>query len=304
MSPVAIERGKYMDTENKTVEKPKAHVIETSCKDCVFADYASSMEPNGRWPHSCMLGKLERFEEIGAKVELITEGSDSYYKIKDRICMFCRDKNSDWGKEVPEGERVATVLEEVKPKFTAVMIFNEGDHLSSLEGVLDRLYNQTIKPYQLLVVNNQSFIPAHDITKLFQEKYADLFNQAPSVQTIFTRNEDGTPYHNDELMDLYGIFPLNCLHILPHNLIENLSNFLNDRLDRFVACSNSFIEVYQTYIAKAYRGNMPFTIKLTDDEENPPSFLLLKDKINYVAEKTGKQYMVKSLQEIMWPSPI
>lgn len=122
-------------------------MINTSCKDCVFAEYS------GKTQTGCSLGRLDLFREKGVNVlECYDDSEKEFYVIQNRACSYCR--NSEWAKNVPENEWKNKAEKESRIKYQAIIIANNS--LDEIEKTCNSIASQDIPPlhYTVIFKNN------------------------------------------------------------------------------------------------------------------------------------------------------
>ncbi len=289
-------------------------MIKTSCKECVFATIHLSkvlLDPNKKneaKQDGCMLGKLERFKEIGTSIKEV----DGFAEIQGRICMFCRDQK--WVKEkgVKGSIAVKAVNEEAQIKHTYVVLYNTEDNINFLFETLEDIEHQSITPFEVYIINNshryKESQKIFDFTNnLFVNKGSVFF-----VQTIFNKftGRDGDAdvnYDNDYLMDLYlpkikgnWFTIVQVPQKINNDFTKNLNDIINVKLEKFVALLPSYGlsgSTFQTYAARVLGGNRP------DPNVEGLPLLSLIEKLNYAEEhkeegSAFQEIMTKNLEEV------
>lgn len=262
--------------------------MKTSCKDCFFATWNEDKQVG------CSIGKLDKHRELGFKV---VENNNSF-EIIDKICTFCVNKNDEAIKNKSNEDAYKLIREKVALKFTAVVDFREGNTIGDLDDFCNSINRESVKPHQIVVVNNQKKITAHQISD-FLKQY-DLPHY--QVQTLFIRDLEGKPYHIGALMDLYfpnikgnffGVYSLP--YSFPSGLLSDIDKSITDDMDRFVAIlsESGNGNIFMSYAAKACRFNLPYDV---GTEEEPKVLDLLVDKLQYLAEKNKEEGFVRRMK--------
>ena len=93
---------------------------DTICRDCVFADiYATTGSfGNDKMQKGCKLGFLKKYqekteitEELETIKEDIFETKFTYYRIKNRLCIGCRNKDWESKLTIPKEKQIEKELE-------------------------------------------------------------------------------------------------------------------------------------------------------------------------------------------------
>jgi hypothetical protein len=130
--------------------------VKTYCKGCVFATMVNDTQT------SCMLGKLEKFQEQGSLVEL----KDNYFTI-DRVCNFLRSKK--WGNKFVGKDLTKVVEEENKVKCSALVYVGKDHTIDDLKKTIDQL-NIQVHPFEKVIFVFYHFKkhPFHIVYKIRQ----------------------------------------------------------------------------------------------------------------------------------------
>src|SRR3990167_1934975 len=154
--------------------------ITTKCKDCVFAIYDGSIQKD------CELGRIQRFQKHGGVSFNKDADEFSCYTIH-RFCNTCRNKNSEWAKNIDCDKYLSEVLKDIQLKLSIVTCFNDNVTTNDLINFLKSVQSQTILPLEVHIINQQKLIKLSNL-------YAELTNQNYSfnwhITTIIENNSD------------------------------------------------------------------------------------------------------------------
>jgi len=183
----------------------KISLINTSCRDCVFARY------DGYSQTDCRLGRLKKFVAIGAKVtpkfdidpkwleaqkEKVREHNNAvaiaelnktgpppplpepdwseaplapdgkeFFHIEGRVCMACRNKNTAWVDQYEPHQWEAQVREEIRIRMHAVVPVLKGSKLVDVIKTVDSLEKQKLPPRTVHVVLGSLEISRSELLK-------------------------------------------------------------------------------------------------------------------------------------------
>ena len=93
-----------------------------------------------------------RFIKV-AETKDFEEKRKYYYNIQ-RFCITCRDKNSDWAKQIPQDKWLETVLEDIKLRHTIVVYYHTNNSIEQLDEFIQSCLSQTLLPEELLILNS------------------------------------------------------------------------------------------------------------------------------------------------------
>ena len=266
--------------ENEYPLEANSNETETICRDCAFAVY------DGETQTGCSIGKLDKFEEQGAEVlEVYDETNKEFYVIKGRVCVSWR--GSKW-KEKYEGrdDWAEIVSKETMVRMDANIYMHKDTTLADIEKTVISLKNNTIKPAQITLINNQTEIDRATLARIcnasgfkwrvenIQEDDADRLRCIDIAVRKVSAKE----------CNYYCVFDAGKK--VPPNFISDINSSLNDDLNKFLALrsDDGNGDVGQVLMHKRIGGN------------RDKSFL---DKIEHTTRSQGCPNLLQKTSEIV-----
>lgn len=201
--------------------------FETSCKDCVFAQY------NGKTQYGCVFSRIEKYRESGAEIVECYDNDKEFYVIKERLCNRCR--NQSW---VKDGETledlIVRVLTESNLNIDAYLYVDQSvDSMLDILKSLESLNNQIYQPKEIVVVNNsRGKIKSSAIIKILQQK-SEIKWSVESINGIQTKSSALNVAINKNKKSMFML--LNAGQLVPtSDYLNNINKAINYNLDRFI----------------------------------------------------------------------
>lgn len=300
------------DTEQDT--QSELNFPHQACLGCVFA------QREGKKQTGCGLGRLEKFKAVDPN--LVIEGYNEHgeFFIVNRACNTYRDEL--WGDRHRTEDLKALALKECQIRTDVLLYIDEDYAEANVEGLcsikiglltsLESLKTQTLKPNKVIVVSNQKSIPDGEIIGLLRAHGGDLNWK---LTKIVERDNDEFVNQNRAIDIAFGQVEgqfyavMQVGDTLNSNLISNINEAINDKLERFsILYDPDDIEeetgeflCYYAYVVdvnlhKALNGNKP--LNATDKDNNPVVLRNLIENAIHLAEATGGSHMIQDIKSV------
>lgn len=242
----------------------KQEVVQTICKDCIFAHY------NGARQDACELGRIKAYMEQGANIERVEENRRKYFVIHDRYCNANRHHEMAKG-NVEKFKR--ETLEFIKTRIECLVFWG-----ADIEKTLQSIANQKHKPKQVTII-----LPSELQTNLVPlMKMLDGYHFEKWRLEYFTDD-----YTVEKMIDKCAfkskcnyVHILNAGTVVSDNRYADLEKLVNKQLQQVIFTDDDEYEYPNNYmfhlpIYKAFGGmkkhkNLPQAIleKKDKDESN------------------------------------
>lgn len=209
--------------------------INTSCKDCIFAQYQQfvTLKQTG-----CLLDRIEKYKNDGTIVVTENEYSEledsyhitrTYFRILGRVCMFCRQPQ--WADDKPTHKLVELVREEASIQCHVMILATEDE--DNLFDTIERVRTQTLKPKAITII-----LPNSISTSFLRERLVGLLNhqdnryikwKIQNIQESLSEEEMFTMVVDIERNHQYHMW-LHAGIKLPNNILEQLNTEILDNL--------------------------------------------------------------------------
>lgn len=291
--------------------------INTSCEQCVFSEY------DGDRQVACKAGRLDAFLRQGSVVSRAVnpETNREFYHIENRVCVLCRNIDSNWARETPPEEQLGKAREECTIRCLAVVHVPHGATVEDVVVTADALAAQQLPPRLtefVLVSNAPSSLKV--ITAL-RRRFPSESGFAWNVRVIARRNE-GKPVGRGEAIDdvVNSVRAADFNYYLAvdagakprPSLIRDVDAAINDRLEQFLLLEpvvGRFNQVkdnlligplVQVRAHQTVRGNAraEYTYELDDGQVYTARCDTVEAKLIQLAGDQDKPEMVRSLSEI------
>ena len=216
------------ETETKTED---TNTINTSCKDCVFAEWNKN-EQTG-----CELGRISKFKKNGTEVVEATDNVKDYYVVR-RFCNAYRPEA--WGEMVED--KTQAIKEETKIRCGVVIVANKKASMTTIEKTVEASLKQSVVLPDYIVIVNNSDIKHHDI--IF--RMHDVISEDIVFYAVQVREEKATI---GQCVDMAFNQAKNGYYIVflagyepPPNFLDKINNRINKELDSII-----FIEPQQKW---------------------------------------------------------
>jgi hypothetical protein len=260
-------------------------MIQTSCKDCVFAIWKENVQVG------CKLNKIDLLAKHGAK---LTQEKDEtsgrhYVVINDRICMACR--NSEWAKNHKKHSLEIAVRVEMTVRCDVVIPIDESYTLEEIEHTINSIKNQELLPASILVCIYQEGIRPSQIIPLLKGNYfawkteyviqrnrvkEDKFKRGTAVETVLR----------------HGSAPFYCVvppgEILERDFLANIDKEISDNGERFLLIMPEDGSLWNKIVVQRKMHDFTAEILIEDEEIYTP-----QHKILYFAEQEDQKHMVR-----------
>ena len=278
--------------------KDEVERIHTPCKTCIFAKY------NGDTQTGCGLGRIQPFREQGSVLEAEDE-EKKFYIINGRLCNGFNEPGGEFAKTFAQEDWVETAKKLLKLRLAIIVVIEEGHDLQMLTPTIESIMGQSLKPKQVIFVNNQKTIRAPEIqTKLWKiignsltwrinaivERGAgDSFVSVPRA-IDHTINSVQSAY--------YSVFKPGFY--IPTSFVEDLNVALNEKMERFSLLlpqpdGNGLTVQTEMHKNSQINGNMPMVYETPDGEK---LLTTVEEKICNYATLQEKLYLVKKAKEV------
>ena len=205
------------------------HNIQTSCRDCVFAEY------DGKTQKGCKLGRINKFMERGTDVAECYDNEKEFFVVIDRYCTACRDHN--WGKQHKTDIWEDLVREQIETKMEFYIIVPEGVSIEEVEYTVSQAIKNTIKPSKIHLIRHpkSSIKPSKlvswlrnymDGTGIQWEAHMIPLSEGTETGVIIDHavKEKGSQFFATFLAG----------RDIPAHFVERVNHLLNEELERFV----------------------------------------------------------------------
>lgn len=234
-----LKRKGIMQDETPAGEQTKVelHVIHTSCKECVFAEY----EPDDEFGHcqtGCSFGRLAKYREQGADIVEAHDNDAGFYIVNGRNCPAFRSTKSDWAQRVHPENRAAAVRQELTVRTDVVVPLLTGSDVEGLARTVDSLHKLALKPASVTVVNNQGDVKTAKVVAALTRLAGGLNWNLVDVRE---RDAEGARVDLHRCLDMaarklkghfYTVLPAG--QRLPASFTSDLSRAVVDDMARFV----------------------------------------------------------------------
>lgn len=124
-------------------------IIETSCKDCVFAVYEKVTQVG------CAGKLIEKYKEKGVRVDECYDEEKEFYVLRDKCCVFKRTKNTN--------QTFEEIRNSARLKFNIVIKVQNDSTLDDIIKTLDSAVEQNLKPEHIVIAVNNPNIKVVDV---------------------------------------------------------------------------------------------------------------------------------------------
>lgn len=271
----------------------------TPCKNCIFAEY------KGKTQHGCQMGRIEPFRDLGSIIEAEDEEKE-FFIVNGRFCNAYSLPDGEFAKKTKPEDRVAVVKAALALKLTFIVIMGDGATPQSIEPTISAILAQTVKPCEVIFVNNQTVVPAPLFhTKIFKMLGNDVTWR---LTHIVEREADGSFVSWERCVDhamnnvngaYYSVFTAG--YAPPSNFVAKLDESLSNRMERFSLLTpgpNGEGLTVQTSVHKSslISGNTKMVAGVEGEE--PVALNNVVDKIKFYAKVQDMEYLVKNVAEI------
>jgi hypothetical protein len=292
-------------------------MIQTSCKQCIFAEW-DAYEPNRQV--DCRINRLKKFAERGTTVKTVTDETDgvTHEMIVGRICNMAR--KPEWAEGVDEKDWESLARHEVRATCEVQLFVHDGeeDKVALLLPTIKSLNNQIVPPDHVVVVVNDSRVRENvlPIVKMFHKHgknlpkwdVVGLQEKNPLTQQPFTLNEAKDSQLSQTEETWYAVFQPGFE--VPETFFAKIDQAVNDELYQFSMLKpNKFGNglVVSARLHNALGGNEPSEMvegemseeAETTEEQLGPLVEGIENKINYLAEKMSGTKMVMPIEAVV-----
>jgi len=214
------------------LEDEQENVVETVCKDCVFATYEDPEDINLQT--GCQANMLQRFEDTGVTLnEYIDEDQNQkFFGIPGRVCLYNRPQS--W-KDLLEAKQntdlIGVARDEMTLRMEVIVYIGEEDDFTTIGMTLDSLAHNKLKPSKVVLCDHQNIRPSALRTWLAGR--VPLAWRAEHIRegdADFMRVVDiGAKKTTSEF---FAIFRAG--EVVPKDFISSLDKALHDDLERFL----------------------------------------------------------------------
>ena len=246
-----METFKQEEEENKAIEANRKFNITSDCRNCIFATWTEHGPDNSNvQQRGCEFGRIERFRIHGGVEEVSTEQDGktiTSYEIQ-RVCN--KHRNNEWAK-VHQKDILGDLEKEVAFKMSFLIYLDKNSLVEDLIECLKSIEKQTLKPIDVVVLNNYSEIRPMQISEILDSRNLcswqniKMYRKSSKNEAI---NDDGYKHISGQY---FGQIALPC--VLKPDFIEQIDIALNTRLERFLSIEykdNPNVIVLQTRVAK------------------------------------------------------
>jgi hypothetical protein len=231
--------------------------VNTSCRDCVFAIYDGDSQTD------CRLDRLRAFVAAGADVRPVSdylgrvaneeyraemsdrepepveerEDDKDYFVINGRICLACRNVNTDWPKAYPPDKWADQVRDETRVKMHAVVVVRPGDTLDSVAKTVNSLEQQTLPARRVHVVLATPDVKRHELVQRMRKMgpalvYNIIVPSGPPVWTVPMCVDMAVKDMKQEECNFYAVFHPGVE--VPRSFVTDIDKAVNTDLHQFL----------------------------------------------------------------------
>ena len=238
-------------------------LINTSCKDCIFAIWSSQIEKDIQI--GCEFNRLEKFKKNGGISTIKLDKNENqfceesevileYYKIP-RFCNYCR--NNEWVKDNRvEGNAKELVVEENRVGLTFIIYADKKTTVKDLEKIISLINSQEQPAVEVILVNNKSNLGDEETICVLNTLFIPwrrVFIGQDAAPMNFALDE-AYRYVKTGFIGEFRATPSS----LPSNAISNLEDIINNKLERVLAISYKSVpgfNIFQMKLVKLLSGN-------------------------------------------------
>lgn len=225
-------------------------------------------------------------ENLGVVGEPEAGDENSYYAIP-RYCNKCRD--SDWA-EKQNDDLIESVNKESALQLTILIYIDENTLLQDLELCIQSIKHQTLKPIEVIIINNFSRIKVTSLIEVLEECGTAWQHLKIHEKNIvkFAALEEG-------YMKLNGKFfaEMRKPCVISPTFVQEIDELINEKLERCALIEYDNPDIFVTQVAtnKHLEGNAPTQMK-----ENSEYVEGLKEKIKWLAKENNQEFILKTLK--------
>ena len=262
--------------------------MDTACKNCIFS------EKVGNTQMGCSYGNIERFKKVNCEIIEAEDESDSFFVIKNRLCMALRV--GAWGSDLTQEEKILKVRKDITTKITCILIIKK--ETSNIDDVLDT--------FKSAISQKTSFDSIHFIIeKGASIKIGSLMNSIKKIDCNvkwFVKqlvHDDFSYRHGiDEIVEkLKSVFSavFVCGFKIPEDFVYCVDTSINEKLNRFIilkpVSENGMVVQNKSF--NLFGGNRE---AINDSDNN--KFMSISEKIDYIAKDQNLNHLIQDIVSI------
>lgn len=274
-----------LDEEEFEDGPPKLQPISTTCRDCIFAEWAGTTQTGCEWD------RLEKFEENGADIVGMDDGQKQFFIISGRFCNYVR--NHEWGEKHPHKDWANIVQDHAKVRCSMIVYADDKSSLVDVERSLTSIIEQDMRAWNLVLVLNQT----KDEPRVYRRLINSMEPQLPwELRQIMIQSDlEGNEYvaEMNEAIDLTVVHCKATYYAVaragyqwPTNFISTLERAVNEDLTRFIALlpdNDGNGMLVQTILHNTIKGS-----KIKD----------VLDKVLEIAAEESTGHMIKRFEHL------
>lgn len=296
-------------------ERTELHVLHTSCKDCVFAEYEMTSKASTlgvpvmtKTQVGCHIGRLDKYRAQGAEIVQAYDDEAEFEIVDGRSCPAFRHHLSEWAKKVHPDNRADAVRQEMTIRTDVLVILISAGDVDHMQRTFDSLKKLALKPSSVVVLNNGSGVKMGKLVATLN-KVAGGLNW--NVVDVVEKRADGSPVDLSRCIDIAvpkmkGHFYTILLpgDQLPEKFTAELDKAVVDEMGRFVILepnSNGVGLTVSLGFHKAPMINGNKAVPAAALEEGGDEHLLLTtvtEKAKYLAEKMNSPHLVAKAEDV------
>ena len=234
--------------------------INTSCKDCIFAEYAGITQV------TCTTGELDNMREHGIQILEAFDDEKEFYVINKTKCLYHRPKEWPLANTTLE-KQVEHILKCIRIVYEVIIIAN--DSLEDIQTTIDSALSQTLPPKQITIIRKHT-------CKILPSQLYNICKNLPVKWKV--ENCIRTSPDDIELLDMVIPFSTNPICAMfyagfeiPLTTFEQINYAIHEEflhMTLLIPNSTGNGLVIPSFIHKCYQGSYqkPFIQKLKDDE--------------------------------------
>ncbi len=118
--------------------------MDTSCKLCVLAEYEGNVQVG------CQIGRLDKFKDGGAVLDIQSDEDKDYFMIRNRVCNACTQESVVEG--IPSRKWEETIMKRIGVRCNMAVYVGPNHTFYDALQTLDSIVNQEHPAYEIKVL--------------------------------------------------------------------------------------------------------------------------------------------------------
>ncbi len=273
--------------------------LHTSCKNCIFATF------DGKVQTDCKLGRIAAFQKLDNLVEA-EDDEKQFFIVNGRYCNAHQPQSGDFAKAFKPEDWVSTMKKMLALRLSILVVLEDGVDPQMLEPTCEAIKAQTLKPHQVIFVNNQSAVrPSEFHAKLFKQ----LSNEVTwRLNHVFEKGAEGKAVAPGRAIDhaMVGVTGSYYATIKPGfapyaDFVLDIHKALNEHMERFSVLlpkedGNGLVVQSDLHRHSQINGNVPMFYETEDGKR--VSLDTVVEKLQHYAELEERGYMIRKVVDI------